>query len=249
MFYRRSTSDDGALNLESCKMNTRSEFLDTSEQTLPTAFRKSAELAHHYLRRAGEEQLYPGAEVSQADNLAQQLLFETWLKKDGWRLETELIPLLFGIDPEHWKFIAAQEELQAALAPLQESLRGAFACDHGEPSVTPVEIYRWAAANDLKLPAAFEQLIQFIIASVKPVQTSTPPSLASSAAAGARESVLGAALNVVAKWPERCRDEAGALCASRIVGMLEDHAVMFFDSPHLPIAREDARDLIANCLH
>jgi hypothetical protein len=230
-------------------------------EDLPALVRRFRELALRSLGRADGATRYPGATAPGADALEMQRLFEAWLKRDHWRLREEALPLLAGVDPAHWRELPADAELAAAADAVCSSLTGetgverrrvASAHPVAQPAfeATPAALYHWAHARGVALPGAFEQLMQFILSTVKrtPAPDSLPAVEARAAEDRARETVLGAALGVLARWPERCRGEDGAVSPDRIVALLEQHAVRWFDAPAPPLARAEVIGLLERWL-
>ncbi len=61
---------------------------------------------------------------------------------------------------------------------------------------------------------------------------------------GKREQVLGAAVAVLAKWPEECRDKKGEPVASKIAAMVDAKADLFWPDAQPPLATESIADYI-----
>ena len=49
-------------------------------------------------------------------------------------------------------------------------------------------------------------------------------------------------------WPDRCRDEFGFADAGRILALVRQHAVLWFDQPDLPVEEEAALALLERWL-
>lgn len=215
-------------------MNLTTDSSAPPARGLPALLRRFSELGHAQLRKSVGDDPYPGAGTPPVDKLAEQLLFERWLKRERWRLEDEALPLLAGIDPEQWRELEADEDLHDTAAALTRALHDAFAADSGNDGLAPAALYRWARRRDLPLPAAFDQLMQFIQSVVKGEEDAE--TIAEQASTGAAvagpdgERILGAALNVLSKWPERCRDEYGNISARCIAGLIHQHAALWFDT-------------------
>lgn len=179
----------------------------------------------------------------------QQLLYETWLKHDGWQLRSEGLPLLFAVDPDDWTDWLQDSEFATASDELYQQLGDRIRSD-GNDRVTPLALYQLVRAAGHAVPAAYERLIQFIVSTVKsphPVAEPTGGVLAgvpATAASGAREQVVGAAFSILSKWPDRCRDERGLVDAERIVALIESQPVLWFDAPQAPLAHTEMVDLL-----
>jgi hypothetical protein len=188
-----------------------------------------------------------------------QTLYEHWLRRDAWLLFSEAVPLLLGQDPNEWQF----QLKQARLAALEPQVRAALADAVNKTNrptvlnresavddweVQPTDIYQWATAQGLAVPEPFERLAQFIMQTVKrgPALGGGPVGgdPVSAAQANGRERVLGAALNLVGKCPENCRDEFGFLSGDKIVHLILEQSIRWFDQERPPLAAAEMVTLI-----
>ncbi|MCC7411633.1 MAG: hypothetical protein IT495_08370 [Gammaproteobacteria bacterium] len=214
-------------------------------------------------RRAEEMgELFAESPVGQGRLLAEQELYERWLRRERWRMREEALPLLFGVDPDAWPRALEREQLAAAEATLWALLDGAHRsgplapqATHAHWTITPVALWTWARSLHQRVPAAFEALVQFIANVVRRDEPVGQPDVAVPLplqAAGApiarqhsaREQILGAALNLLAKYPEACRDEHGFADARRVVARMQSQAAAWFDDGRLPVTTDVAVDLI-----
>lgn len=179
--------------------------------------------------------------------LEQQRLYEQWLRREEWRLRTEALPLLCGLAPAVW----AEARLGDAEGRLWEAVNASRTAAVGLPVVNPdaaeddwrvrpADCYHWARAQGITLPAAFEELIGFILCVVKgrepPVASPAPATIApGSGTATVREQVLGAALNVLAKCPDQCYDEHGLTSGERIADRIQAQSLRWFDAAEPPM--------------
>ncbi len=210
-------------------------------------------------------ELFPEAQRGHSALVEQQMLYEKWLKRPAWNLRREAVPLLVGADPDAWPDALAA----AAVADAERALWQAVA-DGGGPalkeavaepaewSVEPAAVWNWARACGHAPPAAFDALMQFILR-VMPVPSTARPAVAVPLPGGwssvelpplgtAREQVLGAALAIVARWPEQCRDGNGFIDGGRIVERMRQQAAAWFDTPELPLPATEAVALIERWL-
>ncbi len=174
--------------------------------------------------------------------IQQQMLFERWVKREEWDLRRVALPLLLAIDPEEWDTLLQSEELAAAETALWELVEQAGTdgtlplLNPGEAStfwrVRPRDIYLWARARGIALPVAFDQLMSFVI-SVVPVEeeTGTAGMPSTAAAPGERETVLGAALALLANVPASCRDESGWVTGTALARQILAKQALWFDRP------------------
>jgi hypothetical protein len=181
------------------------------------------------------------------DELAQQKLYETWLKKDHWRLRDEAVPLLAGVDPETGgedeQLAALWQELAAAVAA------GSLRVDNpgAEPSLwtaSPRAVYRWVADAGRPVPEAFRNLMEFILQTVKQDPLSAPGDGAETDFYAGNEAILGAALSVLAAWPDRCFTRNGGVDVRRVILLMHEHAGELFGSDGLEYSYERVYDLL-----
>jgi hypothetical protein len=175
-----------------------------------------------------------------------QRLYEIWLKRDEWRVYQEALPLLFGIPPEHWNAWAAQPGADNAVAALWREIQAAVEHGRGPPVVNPrsaatdwmvrpQDLHTWAHNGGFELPEPFDTLMSFIAKVLStPAAVSLSP-VADKDSSSDREAVLGAALAVVASFPEQCRGDAGWIEAEAVVdAILAKSAIWFERGPPMP---------------
>ncbi len=202
-----------------------SDFVTTLDQI-------SRQLARR--REAGQE--------STEELIQQQMLYERWVKREEWELRRVALPLLLAIDPEEWDTLLQSEELAAAETALWELVEQAGTdgalplLNPGEASafwrVRPRDIYLWARARGIALPAAFDRLMSFVI-SVVPVEEDAgiPDTPAAAPPPGERETVLGAALALLANVPASCRDESGWVTGTALARQILAKQALWFERP------------------
>ncbi|MGE0385859.1 MAG: hypothetical protein AB7Q97_14090 [Gammaproteobacteria bacterium] len=219
-----------------------------------------AEALHELLRawhaEHGGEQ-FPETPGARTAHVEQQLLYERWLARDAWRLRSEALPLLLGCDPAAWAardgsgFAAAESRAWECLRQAVASGELAVVGERADPAaarVAPEAIHAWALRHRLAPPPAFDALLQFILTTVRRAPAAAPASADPRAAAGARERLLGAALNIVSKWPDEVRDANGFIDGALIVERMQRTAAVWFEPPALPLPRTEAIALIERWL-
>ncbi len=200
------------------------------------------------------------ADTRDPSALGQQILYERWLKKPAWRLRDEAIPLLLGIDPEEWRradgatgstrLVEAHERVWDAVRASVMDRAGLRVVDpDAAPAdwcVEPAEIYRFASARGMVVPAPLTALMDFILRTVKPsargLQDQRGPDRRGRAEPfepSVRERVLGAALNVLAKCPDECYDEHGLVSGARIALRIAAQSMRWFDVPTPPLSQAE----------
>lgn len=178
------------------------------------------------LRRALDE-LRRGLDPDATDPLT-QARYETWARRDGWRVHDEAAPLVVGIDPAAWRdYIQGSE--RAAWA---EALRAALA--HGlnaaaDAPVSPLRVRSWAQAHDIRLPLALARLLDFV-AGVLPSAADEASATGQDEVLRAqeREVLLGAALMLVTKAQAECLDEDGCYSPANIARLILSRALLWF---------------------
>ncbi|MGH8120212.1 MAG: hypothetical protein ACRESK_06315, partial [Gammaproteobacteria bacterium] len=190
------------------------------------------------------------------EKMNQQLLYERWAVKDTWRLRDEALPLLYGIDPDTYE----QGDHRCAV---EESIQGLWTharqcIEHNLLQVTnreqrdedwtvePLAIYQWAVISRMQLPEPFVALMDFVGRTVKKFSPSPVPGDPDGGQISAvfdehREKVLGLALTVLARTPERCRNTDGKVAVELLVRAMKeqpcfkDHSGKLADSAILDL--------------
>ncbi len=176
------------------------------------------------------------------DKLSSQRLYETWLKREEWSVLTEALPLLFGIAPEHWSDRLSRAQAVKEAEAVRDAVHSAVEQDEAFEltdrsgaldawMVRPQALHTWAHAADFRLPEAFDTLMSFIAKVMfKPMSMPAEPS-ATLAKNSDRELVLGAALAVVATFPEQCRGQAGWIEAEAVAKVIQAKSAIWFEGP------------------
>ena len=194
--------------------------------------------------------------------VSEQRLYERWLRQDEWRVRSEALPLLFGVEPAQWPELIAGLDLGLQVESAWDTLKACIAQarfppltgtqrEEDEWGVHPLDFYHWAHGHGLDISAAFEQLAQFVATVIKQPHSPSPAShvlfgagLPPQTQASEREKILGAALNVLAKCPEACRDEHGLVSGEAIAKLIGEQCIRWFDTQQLPVDPTDVAALI-----
>lgn len=195
-------------------------------------------------------------EMFGVDRLQQQKLYEKWAVKETWLLKNEAIPLLFGINPEsdqNFDLLKLNELWEHAQHCVAQNLLPVIEPDL-EPEnwrVRPQDVYKWAAISRIDIPEALSALMNFVMSVVKNPDVERTVDNINYAnednlhhSENDRERILGAALAILAAYPDKCRNEKGQVDVARIIGILEDKGEFWFNE-RMPSLSEAARyDLI-----
>ena len=146
------------------------------------------------------------------EHLRLQKLYEKWVCKEKWLLHKEGIPLLFGIDPEHYDI---EEDVSNKMLELwkhaqecvSKKLLSIINIDDSAQQweVLAIDLYRWAMISRITVPTEFSALIAFVIQTVKPEQNEPILAIAEfdSLLQKHKEIVLGAATSLLVNAPEK----------------------------------------------
>ena len=192
---------------------------------------------------------------------AQRRLYEKWVVRDRWNLATEAVPLVLGYDPE-----AAQEgdtEFDRLGNELYEHAKhcithnltlGALNREDSPENweVSPTEFYCWAAVSRVQMPEPLINLMEFVISTVKrdhghginvqPAGGSPDP--AARKFDLQKEQVLGAALAVLAEYPDQCRNRKGRINVASITALIRQHHAVWFQDEEAVPSETTMQDLI-----
>ncbi|MGH8488088.1 MAG: hypothetical protein ACREXS_04240 [Gammaproteobacteria bacterium] len=184
------------------------------------------------------------------------------MSKPEWSLRAEGIPLLIGIAPDAWETLRASGACKTPENELWASVRGSVVTA-GKPRVinpespeqdwrcAPSDLYQWARASGVPIPEPCEALLQFIQRVVPGPSASSPHALRRESnpssrkdAPSTREKVLGAALNVLAKCPDRCYDQHGLVSGEKIARLIGAQSMRWFDTAEPPMRTGEMAELI-----
>ena len=174
---------------------------------------------------------------------AQDLIYERWLKIDAWAARGEALPLVVGADPDHWVELIGGPETIAAEEQLWRDFSAAMDCrENSELAVAA--IVEWCRASGIEFPAAFARLYEFIQKTV--LVQSAPAVTAANNTQDSDEAVivLGAALSLLSKMPDRCRDANGFTDGTIITELMLQTAARWFPDSGPRMSRLDIARLI-----
>ncbi len=197
------------------------------------------------------------------DPFAQQKIYEKWIREDEWRLHDQAIPLALGLDPQAWQEFLASVDHKAECDRLLQAIQDVIAENQGPQLTNPSDpvqdwrvpaggFYGWVNANGITVPDAMDGIMQFVMTVVK--KSEPAPHVMSSEAnisaaqAMIREQVLGAAINIVSKEPDACRDPSGLTNAQALAAMIAAQSVRWFDQPTPPMNVEKMTELLEKWL-
>jgi len=184
------------------------------------------------------------------------LLFERWVTKDSWLLLGEAVPLLLGCDPDLWltrcadlEILAEVEQLDQELAALAREGTDLPVLNPDAPThewrVRPADVYLWTVGLGYRVPEPFATLVQFVLQVVKRPELSRASPGAGASGSEARERVLGAAVALLARTPQACRNDEGFVDPRIIARLLAQQSVRWFESPRPPMPEADIATLVA----
>jgi hypothetical protein len=223
------------------------------------ALRRLARAAARWRPESGPE--YPESQGCATESVARQMLYERWVGRADWAVRGEALPLLVGVDPQLWERALAEPGIAAAERAVWQIVRADVAAGRlqvnaaqeppGKWRAKPAALYFWAQSHRHRVPDALEALLQFVLKVVArgdfdargepaPLVPGVARRAPAREAGTPAEQLLGAALNVVSKWPDRVRDEHGFIDAGKVVDRIERSARVYFDSDALPMARDRA---------
>ncbi len=177
-----------------------------------------------------------------------QRLYEHWLKRDDWSARTEALPLVVGIEPEFWDAYLSKHKL----ADLEQEVWDSFAAGNGieadDQSVSIATVYEWFTGCDIEFASSFTRIYDFVRRATS--QSKVTEVVAAEVDSTSRELqqeneiVLGAALSIVSKMPERCRDEHGVVDGGVVSKLIVEKAARWFGSVPPSMTQEQMASLI-----
>ena len=174
---------------------------------------------------------------------------EHWAKRSEWAARSEALPLLVGADPAAWVHALKSPSSAHHESILWRAIATTLGLDpHLDPPITPSRLRSAAEASGLDLPLALARVLDFITAvlpSSADEQTDPAPLLQ---AAEDRVTVLGAALALLARTPDRCVNDAGYYDAARMARAIFQQAIYWFPLGPPGLDEAAAATLIARWL-
>jgi len=193
------------------------------------------------------------------ENIKQQKLYEKWAVKTSWHLKNQAIPLLLSMDPEKYLDSDFDEVTEKKYQDLWEHAQHCveqgllFVINKENPvdewEAKPIDVYKWAAISRVELPEQLTALMEFImmtLLSTANTSTDSPGDKSQSEASYNRdnERILGAALAMLATYPEQCMNKKGRVRAENIVSLINRNEAELFAEEIPELSSIAAIDLI-----
>lgn len=177
--------------------------------------------------RLAIERLRVGLDIRSSDTTRQEL-YEHWVSVEQWPLATVALPLIVGCDPEAWDRHVAKRSLSRDAARISQAMSAAFDCP-AESNVDAQALNAWARREGIELPTALQAIFDFVGTVLGAPSTVDESDHANAfAAADERERLLGAALALVTKFPDQCRDPNGFFDGQRITRLIKEKGAVWF---------------------
>jgi len=184
-----------------------------------------------------------------ATDVVMQRLYERWLKRTEWQARSEMLPLIVGVEPERWAEYLGEYHLVEEERDLWELVASGIGIDTDEMALPVSTAYEWFRGRGVELPESFTRLYDFIRQTTLPtgptrVVNRNDSGGQSGESARENEIVLGAALSLVARIPDRCRDEHGFVDGRVVSKLILDTAVRWFPLTAPSMTQAQMADLI-----
>ncbi|GEM_PF-1066427 len=194
-----------------------------------------------------------------ADNIKQQKLYEKWAVKTSWHLKNQAIPLLLSMDPEKYLDVDFDEVTEKKYQDLWEHAQHCvdqgllFVLNKENPAdeweAKPIDVYKWAAISRVELPEQLTALMEFVmmtLLSTVNISTGSPGENIQSEASynSDKERILGAALAMLAAYPEQCMNKKGRVRAENIISLINKNGAELFAEETPDLSSIAAIDLI-----
>jgi len=193
------------------------------------------------------------------DNIKQQKLYEKWTVKTSWHLKNQAIPLLLSMDPEKYLDVdfdeVTEKKYQDLWAHAQHCVDQGllFVLNKENPAdeweAKPIDVYKWAAISRVELPEQLTALMEFVMTtllSTVDISTGSPGENIQSEASynSDKERILGAALAMLAAYPEQCMNKKGRVRAENIISLINKNGAELFAEETPDLSSIAAIDLI-----
>lgn len=192
------------------------------------------------------------------DAITKQKLYEKWAVKTSWHLKHQAIPLLLSIDPEKYSDLDFDEITKKRCQDLWEHAQHCveqgllFVINKENPvddwEAKPIDVYKWAAISRVELPQQLTSLMEFVMMTLLSVGTSSdsPNDQSQSEASynSDKEHILGAALAMLATYPEQCVNKKGRVRAENIISLIGKNESLLFAGKVPDLSATAAIDLI-----
>lgn len=172
---------------------------------------------------------------------------EYWVTREPWHPREEALPLLVGCDPRDWPALLADTARAADAATLAALLQADLGSAASRTGFDAMALRAWADGARISLPPALGMLLDFI-ARTLPAQVPVVPAAAATATAE-QVAVLGAALALVTRFPERHRDAEGQIDAQVLADAIVAQAAVWFAQGAPAMTRETMASLLAEYLY
>jgi len=190
------------------------------------------------------------------DRIEQQKLYEKWAVKKSWHLKDQAIPLLLSMDPENILISSFDEATEQRYQDLWEHAQHCveqkllLVMNRERPidewEANPIDVYKWAAISRVELPKELSSLMEFVMTTMVPTVNPDNDSLDNKnqngiSYNGDKEHILGAALAMLAAYPEKCRNKEGRVRAKNILLLINENEGALFGekTPNLSAAALD----------
>lgn len=189
--------------------------------------------------------------------IKRQKLYEQWVIKGTWNIKRQAIPILLSISPEAYRQLNSDDILSTkgqalwlhACSCIEQRLLHVL--DPQVPAdqweALPVDVYRWATVSRIEIDTELSALMEFIIGSTHSTLASTGEQSAT-ARAQEREQILGAALAMLATYPDSCKDQHGRIEASKIHLLIQQRRAQIFTAAPSDLSAQTHTDLIEQWL-
>ena len=189
------------------------------------------------------------------DSLAtpKQQLYERWLKCARWPARSVALPLLIGVDPDDWP----AHLRRGSLASTEQRLWDAYCESNGrnrqDHDVEAGAVISWFRRSDCALPPSCARIYEFIErvnlgSQTGPTDAAEREADDRYARLAEREVVLGAALSLVSKMPDRCRDEHGFIDGKATAALIQQFATRWFPTQAPMMSEADMAALLERWL-
>ena len=175
---------------------------------------------------------------------------EAWAKKDRWLAASEGLPLVLGARPAEWAGLMAATECAAAAGEIWTALAAQLGVGVEEdPPIAPIKLRAAAESLGLMLPPPLAAVLDFL-ARVLPTGRETNEEDAQTVvlAAQEREILLGAALLLITRMPERCVNELGYFDSARVATLIREKSLLWFPLAPPSLTQDEIARLIAKWL-
>jgi hypothetical protein len=181
----------------------------------------------------------------------QELFINKYIKLDSWNLFSEALPILIGYRPEYINYAkldSKYKELETLARSSTNITLKILNKDEPEEKwrVLPKEVVKWANLKDIEILYLLKEL--YSEKEKKKVIVSSTVHPTAERHAANREPILIAALAVLAKYPEQCKDN-GEVSASKIYSVMMDKSLIWFEDGEPPLEERTIKEMINSALN